>query len=119
MSADIVATFRYVAGASVKLEYAVVDDDGIPANLTGTAIVFAARKYETPLADPAISSEGSPVTATINVTDITGGLFEVLINPEDTLGLLGTYLSEAKLTDASGDVAPVGRAFLIFKRGIA
>lgn len=118
MSCEIVAAFCYVAGDDVLLRFAVVDENGDPANLTGTDVRFAAVKAERPQPAAAISTESSPSTAIVTVTDLTGGLFEVDIDALDTADLLGTYRFEAELTDASGDVATVGRGHITFKRGI-
>lgn len=118
MSCEVVAAFCYVAGDDVLLRFAVVDEDGIAANLTGTDIAFAVVKAVRPQPAAVISSEGSPVTAVVTVTDLTGGLFEVEIDAADTADLLGTYRFEAQLTDTSGDVATVGRGFITFNRGI-
>lgn len=118
MSGEIVADFRYVAGDDVLLRFAVTDEDDEAANLTGTTIKFAAVKAERPQPTAAISTEGSPVTAIVTVTDLTGGLFEVEIDAADTADLLGTYRFEAELTDTAGDVATVGRGFITFKRGL-
>jgi hypothetical protein len=118
VSCEIVAAFCYVAGDDVLLRFAVTDEAGDPANLTGTTVKFAAVKAERPQPAAAISTEGSPVTAIVTVTDLTGGLFEVEVDAADTVDLLGTYRFEAELTDTVGDVATVGRGFITFKRGI-
>jgi hypothetical protein len=118
MSCEIVASFCYVQGDDVLLRFAVTDENGDPANLTGTTVKFAAVKNERPQPMAAISTESSPVTAIVTVTDLTGGLFEVEVDAADTADLLGTYRFEAELTDTAGDIATVGRGLLVFRRGI-
>lgn len=50
----------------------------------------------------------------ITITDPVGGLFQIDIDPVDTVGLAGHYTHEARIVDTAGHVATifVGRAAL-------
>lgn len=91
------------SGDSKKLRFTVIDDAGAAKNLTGAAIVWKAAKTAGSSTALITKSVGSGIT----ITDPTGGLFEVRLDPADTASLSGDFYHEAQVTDALGDVATV------------
>jgi hypothetical protein len=65
----------------------------------------------------AVSTEASPPTATVTVTNAVGGLFEAVVEPADSAGLAGTYMFEGEVEDASGDKTTVARGLIVVDGG--
>lgn len=94
------------AGNTGTLEFSVTDDSGLPYDLTLCTLSFAA-----------VGGQGSISKTTagggIVVTDVVGGLGNVLILPADTAGWAdGTLGWHLDVTTAGGDVYTVIEGFL-------
>jgi hypothetical protein len=96
-------TLAHVAGDDIELEFRVVDEAGVPANIAGSTPRFAIATAVG--AVPVVSTEAIPPTATATITDAGGGVFVVAF----TAPVSAVYRWEADVEDASGDTATVGR----------
>jgi len=103
---------RYTQGDSIELKFAVTDENGETANITGDSIEFVIADES----GPVITTADGSAEATI--TNPSGGLFTVTVAAEYTEQLLGTYRYQARLTDLSGNVATVARGFITFVRSL-
>lgn len=107
-------SLAYVAGDSIRLRFAVTDEQGNAAIISGDTARFAIARRAGE--EPVIGTGDGTAVATI--TNPTGGLYEVTVEPEYTLGLRGTYRFESELEDVTGNVATVARGFLTFEPGL-
>lgn len=96
MAADV----EMVQGDTLALDFAIVDGAGAAVDLAGATIRWqlARSVRATALIEKAI---GSGVT----VTDDAGGLFTVMLEPEDTQAITGSFYFEVELIDALGNVS--------------
>lgn len=90
--------FEMFAGDSKVLQVLVLDEAGLPADITGATVRWQLAQK---LAGPPLISKatGSGIT----VVDGPGGRFDVLLDPPDTEGLLGCYYHEAEAVN-TGDI---------------
>lgn len=93
------------AGDTIRLAFAVTTDGTTPKNLTGAAVSWAFS----PL-NAATGSAGGAAIVTktvgsgITLTDATGGLLLVKLEPADTASVAGgDYYHELQITDAASD----------------
>lgn len=106
-------SLSYVAGNDITLEFAVTDEDGNVANITGATPSFTVRRVGR---DAVLSTEDA--TAIAVITSAAGGLFRVSIDAADTTELIGTYRFQAEIEDASGDISTVSRGFVTFRENL-
>lgn len=101
------AKFTMTAGDSKVLEVTVVDDDGIPVNISGTAIRFEMARFASDTPALVTKAIGSGVT----IIDGPTGRFDVALDPADTAEFSGSYYYEAEIDDG-GTISTVirGRA---------
>jgi hypothetical protein len=103
----------YLAGDSIELDFAVTDEAGEVANLTGDTVQFAIANRA---GDVILGTEDG--SATVTITDAPGGLFSISVAPQLTVDLLGTYRFQVRLVDVSGNAATVAFGFLSFKKNL-
>lgn len=87
--------FTMFEGDSKVLNVTVRDTLGALVDLTGVTIIFALAKNakSEPLFTKAVGSG-------ITIPDPEGGVFEVVLDPENTRGLKGKLYYEAEVNDA-------------------
>lgn len=73
-------------------------------DLAGAAVKWSMRKAALKVAGPGVSKD---TNAGIEITNAATGEFTIKLNPTDTAGMSGTYLHEAEVTDAAGNVSTV------------
>lgn len=99
------------SGDTKKIDFTVDELDGAgdvtgQVNLTGATIKWKA--FDT----SGVEKISKDTASGISLIDAVGGKFEVLLDPGDTAALEGTFLHEAEMTDASGNVSTVSRGVL-------
>lgn len=94
------ADHEMVQGDTVALDFSIVDAAGDAVDLTGAGIRWqmARSVRATAILEKAIGDG-------ITVTSATGGAFTVALDPEDTIGLTGSFYFEVEIIDASGNVS--------------
>ena len=103
-------SFPLQQGQNVELAIAVVDNDAAVVDLTGASIRFAMAR--TADSTPVVDSNASPQTATITVTDASGGLLSVYIDDTVTDAFTGDYYYEVKVTDITGNETITTRGWI-------
>lgn len=116
-AAGLPQNFELAAGSGLILKVTVFDEMGTPVPLAGAqAIVWRlARDARSPAV--LTRSMGSGVAI---ITDQAGagqancGRVNVTITPAESAGLIGEYVHECRLTDATGQVARIfyGRGYV-------
>ena len=96
----------------MRLQLAVVDEDGEAADITGMTPRFVAARGAG--STPALTTEGATPNATAQVTNGPGGIIEVEAADDATDALSGTYAYECELEDASGDSETIAHGYLTF-----
>jgi len=93
-------------GDNKTLEITVTDAEGIPINLTGADILFSVKKLKTDTVN--IFQKSSDVLEEIDISDPTGGVFDVYIVPVDTQELdVRRYVADAQVVLNTGKVYTV------------
>lgn len=89
-----------VQGDSVALDFAITDQDGAVVDLDGATIRWqmARSVYAAPMVEKAVGDG-------ITVTDATGGLFTVTLDPADTATITGSFYFEVEIVDSFGNVS--------------
>jgi hypothetical protein len=106
---DLVYGVTAVRGDTLRLRFFVTDEEGEPANITGTQPRFALSEPREPF--PVIET---PFSATASIVDAEGGVFDVVIGPDETQPLDGVYVGQARLDDISGNRQTVARVSVHF-----
>jgi len=97
--------FRMWQGETKLLIIHVEDGQGDPVDITGSSIVWVMQRQTYNTTQPRIE-KSTPIG--IDVLDGPAGIFQVRLDPADTLGLpAGNYLHEAEVTDSGGQVSVV------------
>jgi hypothetical protein len=89
------------AGDTKILEITVTDDSNAVINITGVLIRWQLSKT---VKDPPLVSKA--VGSGITIVNGPAGRFDVLINPADTLALIGSHYHEVEIDD-SGVISTV------------
>lgn len=84
---------KSVQGNTVRLNFAAVDEDGNPYPLSGCDIYWSAVDQQTK-SQVVSKSIVSDVEDGISITNLSGGLFRVTLESEDTAELIGDYAHE-------------------------
>lgn len=87
--------FTMFAGDTKLLQVLVSNVAGAPVDITGTLIRWQLAK--TVKSDPALVHKF--VGGGVTIVDGTAGRFDVLLDPADTLPLIGNYYYEAEIDD--------------------
>ncbi len=102
-----VQDFSIHAGDDLIIPVTVTEDGtptGTPVDITGALlIVWALSTREGTIARVLTKTLGEG----IEVTDASGGVFEVTIDTEDTRDLSGRYQHQARITDSGGSKSTV------------
>jgi len=117
---DVYVNFEIKAGNSRTLRFTVENlDVSDESNLDGATIEWKAIKGRfskmeiVPVDGEATiqkSSTASP--GGIQIIDVAARIFEVQLDPEDTVGLGGNFYHEAKVTYVNGEAATVARGVM-------
>lgn len=91
-------------GESKDVRVTVVDQDGVPFDLSGSTVRWEAQPDLTASGASIIKATGGQG---ITLTNPTQGIFTIRLDPADTLGLAGGFYHEAQVTDSAGNVATV------------
>jgi hypothetical protein len=104
--------FAMFTGETKRLRVQVYDQAGDPFDLS--SIVGIQWEMQRDLTTNGGADLTKQLGDGITITDPVGGLFQIDIDPSDTVGLAGQYTHEARIVDGSGHVATVfvGRAAL-------
>ncbi len=103
-------TRKIVAGDDVYLSWTVTDCDNVPVNLTGAqAISFVLAKAKTLKTSNLSPLVTKSLSDGITVTNAAQGKFQVKLSAADTVGLSGTYMYQASLTDIDGRKAALAQ----------
>jgi len=86
----------FVAETDIVLTITAQDQDAVAINLSGATVTWYLKRKT---ADVAL------IIKTATVTNAASGIFTVTLSDTDTTGLDGTYLHEAKIVDASGNIS--------------
>jgi hypothetical protein len=109
-------TFEYKAGDDITLTFAVTDEAGDPVDLTGSTQRFAIAPLRG--TSQVVSTETSPATAVITVTDEDAGAFEVAVDGDATADLIGVYRFEVEVQDSEGGRQTVAEGTITFTQQI-
>ena len=101
-------SFTLQQGQNVELAIAVVDNDGAVVDLTGASARFAMARD----AGATVLIDSDTATATLTITDASGGLLSVYIDDSETDAFLGDYYYEVKVTDISGNETIVTKGWI-------
>lgn len=99
----MIQNFQMTAGDTKYLVVSVKDADGVAVNLTGAAVKWqAARSFgKASVLSKATSGSG------IVLTNASGGIFTITLDPDDTEDLKGNYYHEAQVTASDGTISTV------------
>lgn len=109
-------SFPISAGADIDLDLSIIDSADAAVDLTNATLRFLAT--ETNSGTAVLDSASSPQTATITVTDATGGLATVSLADDDTASLLGDYYYEVKVTDVTGIESVTNRGIITVEASV-
>ena len=92
-------------GTTIRMAVSVTDSAGDPLDLTSVVSisygVFGISPSKDPEAPPLITKS---IGSGVSVTNAAGGVFQVTLAPNDTIGLwAGDYYHRAILVDGAGD----------------
>jgi hypothetical protein len=107
-----IVNLQHKAGDDLVLGFTVTDENGNVANITGATCRFEAACSVT--SEVVLSTEESPATAEAEVTNPTGGQFEVRAAGATTDDFSGSYLWEAEVEDLSGGKSTVAQGIITF-----
>lgn len=109
---EIVGTISrtYPQGNDLVIQITVTDLNDAAVDITGFTTRFIAVRHNT--ATVGVSSEASPSTVTMAITDPTNGVYTATISNANTAGLLGDYDIESQIVDGSSNVAMVVRGYM-------
>ena len=106
-------SFTLRQGQDATLTVTVTDTAGDAVDLTGASVRFVmGRNYTDSFA---VDSNASPQSATATVSNGSGGIITVLISDTVMDDLIGDYLYEVKVTDASGNESVVTEGTITVK----
>jgi hypothetical protein len=98
--------FEMFQGDDHVLEVSVQDSNGDPIDLSGSLIDWALAANVS--SDQLLIQKNSGASpGGITITDAGGGVFEVLIDAEDTEDLSGLYYHQSQVIDAEGSVSTI------------
>jgi hypothetical protein len=86
----------FVAETDIVLTITAQDQDAAAINLSGATVTWYLKRKV---------SDAALITKTGSITGAASGIFTVTLTDTDTAGLDGTYLHEAKIVDASGNIS--------------
>jgi hypothetical protein len=109
-----IVNLQHKAGDDLVLGFTVTDENGNVADITGAICRFEVAR--TVVAEPVLSTETSPPTAEAEVTNPTGGAFEVRAEGSATDDFVGSYVWEAEVEDLSGGKSTVAQGLITFDR---
>lgn len=109
-------SFGLQQGQDVQLPITVVDSSGAAVDLTGASARFAMARDES--STPVIDSAASPQTASIAITDASGGVLTVTLKDTDLDGLAGDYYYECKVTDSGGNESITTRGWITMDKAL-
>jgi hypothetical protein len=103
--------FEMIAGNTKSLTVTVTTSAGAIVNLTGASIRWVLRY-----------TSGSIMKSTtdenIFVATPSSGVFQIVIDAGDTVGLSGNYAHEAEITDSNGNVSTIFTGIATIVRGL-
>lgn len=100
-----------VAGDSRDYEVEVLDEDGVPVNITGLTVNWALADDE--VGTTTLAEHSTAPGEGIEITDGTHGIFTLSLDPEDTEDLHGLYYHEAQIDDGTAIYTVLkGRAYI-------
>lgn len=105
-------SLRYAAGKDVTIPFTLTNADGDAVDPTGLPAKFVVARRVGSTA--VLSTEDSPATVAIAVTDGVNGEFDVSWAGADAAGLSGTYRFELEMEDESGDADTVAWGYITF-----
>ncbi len=98
--------FEMCAGDDKYLEFTVLTEAGTVVNLTDCDVEWYLK--ESADSATALVTKTSEVGGDIAITDPTGGIFQVALDPEDTEDLVpDKYFHGARITDTSSEIYTV------------
>ena len=104
--------FRIHAGDSKLISVTVRDEDDALQDLTGATIAWQMAKTPRGPAEISKSTGGSGIT--LGGT----GIFNVSLDPSDTVGFSGLYYHEAQVTDVTSNVTTVTTGTVYVEEGL-
>ena len=116
MSLTVVQNLTHQVGDTLQLEFAVVDEEGAPANITGATCRFVVARN--PSAEPVLTTEGTSANVVATITNAAGGIYQILADAQDTEDLRGVYQWETEVEDLSGGKATLVKGVIDFHRGL-
>jgi hypothetical protein len=107
---EVSQSFSYRAGETIRLRFALHDQDGNPADATGATAAFVmARRVG---GDPVASTDESPATAEIEWVDQPGGVYDAIVAAGVCADLSGTYQYESWVIDGSGGTSNPAHGYI-------
>jgi len=104
--------FEMWEGDTQVLRVSVTDKDGNPVNLVGFDLKWVLKRHVGAPQDEIVKTLADGISLDEDVPE--KNVFEIRLEPADTLGLSGTYYHEAEGVDVDGNVSTlmVGRAVI-------
>ena|SRR4030065_80606 len=96
------------------LEVTVLDENDQPLDINGCDLTWVVYKLST-----SVISLTKTIGSGIELTVPSGGIFEITIEPADTVNLLGNYNHECELTDSSSHPFTILTGYFKVIRSIA
>ncbi len=103
----MVTDFSMYAGNTKHLAFAVVDEAGMAVDVTGAMVTFVIAPQNNPA--PVITK-----STNTNGVGVSSSTITVMLTPDDTAALVGSYRYELEIVDASGNVSTNQGALLIW-----
>lgn len=100
--------FTIFAGDSKNIIAKVLDENNLPADLTGCSIKWA-------LKNSVDTIENLILKTTPNI-NIVGNEVHIKLVPDDTKNLVGTFYHECEVVDTAGDVSTIFTGMVIIKK---
>lgn len=99
--------FNLVSGDYRELDITIYDEQGNKKDISGSNFHWVMGSVS--------KSNGNGIT----ITDAVNGGITIVLQPEDTLGLLGGYPHQARMTDAQNHPTTIFKGTAIIEKGIA
>lgn len=106
--------FETWQGDNDKLSFSLFDGSGAPLDITGATVRWVL--FKRPGDVLTLIEKDNAGIGGITVTNLSGGLLEVLLLPADTALLSGNFRHELQVTHVSGDINTVTTGYVCIQK---